>query len=313
MKFSESEAGRKLSIKSALVLIMLGLVIPGVSCASAAQADSSTDAHHQSTDQKSTDGSGVIGAFDGVEIPIDGGVELTEGSHEVGVFLAQREAPAPTVDITLSSAALVERFKREKVFWRQFTIAAAIVDRKDSNVLPSLAAWLNHEDRHIRGNVAFVFARLGDPRGFQIVVDILTERSDRPEGQGMVSASSDGRYHVERQIEADRYYAAHLLGDLRDPRGVPILASLLKDKEVNSIVPWALGQIGDKSAVGPLLDALDIDDPSMRVLAIYALETLNAKEAVPRLIALLDDHRKSNFGAQVSVAEVARAAIAKLQ
>jgi HEAT repeat protein len=51
----------------------------------------------------------------------------------------------------------------------------------------------------------------------------------------------------------------------------------------------------------------------MRVLAIYALETLNAKEAVPRLISLLDDHRKSNFGATVSVAEAARAAIAKLQ
>ena len=78
-------------------------------------------------------------------------------------------------------------------------------------------------------------------------------------------------------------------------------------------MPWALGQIGDKSAAGPLLDALDEDSPSMRVLAIYALETLNAKEAVPRLISLLDDHRKSNFGAQVSVAEAAKAAIAKLQ
>ena len=197
--------------------------------------------------------------IDGVEIPIDAGVELTEGSHQVVVFVAQREAPAPIVDVTLLSAALVERFTREKVFWRQFTIAAAIVDRKDSSVLPSLAAWLNHEDA------------------------------------------------------ADRYYAAHLLGDLRDPRGVPILASWLKDKEVSSIVPWALGEIGDKSAVGPLLDALDDDNPSLRVLAIYALETLNAKEAVPRLIALLGDHRKSNFGAQVSVAEAAKAAIAKLQ
>ena len=115
------------------------------------------------------------------------------------------------------------------------------------------------------------------------------------------------------QDAEDRYYAAHLLGDLRDPRAIPILVPLLKDKEVNSIVPWALGQIGDTSAVGPLLDALDEDSPSMRVLAIYALEALNAKEAVPRLISLLDDHRKSNFGAQVSVAEAAKAAIAKLQ
>jgi HEAT repeat protein len=219
----------------------------------------------------------------------------------------------PAVDKTHSSAALVEQFKSEKVFWRQFTIAREIVDRKDSSVLPSLAAWLSHEDRHVRGNAAFIFGGLGDPRGFQVITDMLTDRSDRPEGQGIATASSDGRYHVERQIATDRYYAAHLLGDLRDPRAVPILVPLLKDSEVNSIVPWALGQIGNKSAVGPLLDALDEDNPSMRVLAIYALEALNAKEAVPRLISLLDDHRKSNFGAQVSVSEAAKAAIAKLQ
>ena len=51
----------------------------------------------------------------------------------------------------------------------------------------------------------------------------------------------------------------------------------------------------------------------MRVLVIYALETLHATEALPRLTVLLNDHRKSTFGAQVSVADAAKAAIAKLQ
>jgi HEAT repeat protein len=213
----------------------------------------------------------------------------------------------------VSSGTLVEQFKSEKVFWRQFAIAKEIVDRRDMSVLPSLVAWLSHEDRHVRGNVAFVFAGLGDARGFQSITDILTDRSDRLEGQGIAMAPSDGRYRVERQIAADRYYAAHLLGDLRDPRAVPILVQLLKDTEVNSIVPWALGQVGDKRAIAPLLDVLDDDSPSMRVLSIYALEALNAKEALPRLISLLDDDRKSNFGAQVSVAEAAKGAIAKLQ
>jgi hypothetical protein len=244
---------------------------------------------------------------DGVETVSDTGVELTEGSHEVVVFVT-REAPAPTVDKTLSSAALVEQFKSENVFWGQFTIASEIVARKDSSVLPSLAAWLSHEDRHVRGNAAFIFGGLGDPRGFQVITDILTDHSDRP--PGFIAA---GNWTLTAQIRSDRYYAAHLLGDLRDPRAVPILVPLLKDEEVNSIVPWALGQIGDKRAVGPLLDVLDEDDPSMRVLSIHALENLNAIEAIPRLIALLDDHRKSNFGAQVSVAEAAKAAIAKLQ
>jgi HEAT repeat protein len=249
---------------------------------------------------------------DGVETAVDAGIDLTEGSHEVVVFVAPLERAAPGIQTTLSSAALVEQFKNEKAFWRQFTIAQEIVARRDPRVLPSLTAWLNHEDRHIRANAAFIFSGLGDPRGFEVVTDILTDRSDRPEGQGRVIAPSDGRYRVEQQIAADRYYAVHLLGDLRDPRAVPVLVPLLKDSEVNSTVPWALEQIGDKSAVGPLLEALD-DNPTMRVLVIYALETLDAKEAIPRLMSLLDDERKSRFGAQVSVAEAAKAAIAKLQ
>jgi HEAT repeat protein len=207
----------------------------------------------------------------------------------------------------------VARFKSEKVFWQQFLIAQQIVERHDAGAIPSLIGWLTHQDRHIRGNAAFIIGRLGDPRGFQVIADILADRSDRPEGQGIPGVAGDGRYHVAPQIAADRYYAARLLGNLRDPQAVPILVSLLKDPEVNYVVPWALGEIGDKRGVGPLIDLLDDDSPSMRVLAIYALETLNAKEALPRLISLLDDQRLSNFGVQASVADAARAAIAKLR
>jgi len=72
-----------------------------------------------------------------------------------------------------------------------------------------------------------------------------------------------------------------------------------------------------KSATGapipPLIAALDNDDPSSRVLVIYALEELHAKEAVARLMTLVNDDRKSRFGALVTVSEAAKAAIAKLR
>ena len=42
-------------------------------------------------------------------------------------------------------------------------------------------------------------------------------------------ARAAGLSWLPGQIRQDRYYAAHLLGDLKDPRGVPILVSLLKD------------------------------------------------------------------------------------
>ena len=55
---------------------------------------------------------------------------------------------------------------------------------------------------------------------------------------------------------------------------------------------------------------MERDDPSVRVLAISALETLNAREALPRLRELLQDNRRSNLGERTTVAEAARHAIA---
>jgi HEAT repeat protein len=106
--------------------------------------------------------------------------------------------------------------------------------------------------------------------------------------------------------------AAHLLAELGDPQAIPELVPLLKDPDINYKVAWALGEIGDRRAVGPLLDALDDGSPSIRVPAIRALETLRAKEALPHLIPLLSDNRKPDGGG-VSVAEAARAAIENLQ
>lgn len=250
---------------------------------------------------------------DGKSYPTTKGIALAEGEHDVVVFVAPREAPKPTVDSTQTSSALVEQFKSEKIFWKQMEIAKVIAGKHDTSVLPPLADWLGHQDRHIRGNVAFIFASFGDPRGLQTISDILGDRTERPEGQGIPTASSDGRYRFERQVASDRYYAARLLGDLRDPRGVALLVPLLDDPETQSIAPWSLGQIGDKRAIPPLIAALDKDDPSQRVLVIYALETLQAKEAVPRLLTLVNDNRQSRFGALVTVSEAAKAAIAKLK
>jgi hypothetical protein len=246
---------------------------------------------------------------DGVQVPAGEAVEVAEGSHEVVVFVTLREAPKPIFDGTgLSLGVLVDQFKNEKVFWRQFEIAKEIIKRHDASVLSSLVDWLNHEDRLIRGNVAFIFGRLGDARGLQVITDILNDRSDRPEGQGGRTCcnNSGGRYSLALQIKADRYYAVHLLGELGDAQAVSVLVPFLKDPEINYKVSWALGEIGDRRAVGPLLEALDDENPMMRVAAIQALETLHAQEALPRLIHLLSDNSKS-------VADAAKTAIENLQ
>ncbi len=168
---------------------------------------------------------------------------------------------------------------------------------------------MTHDDRHLRGNAAFIYARLGDTRGFDVITAILRDYAERPEGQGIPGS----RWSLRGQILADRYYAAHLLGDLKDHGAVPILVPLLNDPDVNYIVPWSLGQIGDRSAVQPLIGALSDQSPSVRVLAIHALVELKANEALPRLRQILGDNERSNFGKLESVAEAVRSAIDTLE
>jgi HEAT repeat protein len=207
---------------------------------------------------------------------------------------------------------LIRQFESETVFWRQFEVAQAIVAAHDPSVLPKLEPWLTHEDRHLRGNAAFIFAGLGHPRGFDVITAILRDYSERPV-ENPARPNTLGYTTLREQIRQDRYYAAHLLGDLKDPLGISILVPLLTDPDVNYIVPWSLGQIGDRSAIQPLIGTLNDENPSMRVLAIYALVELKATEALPHLRQLLGDNEKSNFGKLESVADAAQAAIAKLQ
>jgi len=209
-----------------------------------------------------------------------------------------------------SASGLVEQFESTTIFWKQFEVAKKIVALHDKSVLQDLEPWLSNEDMHLRGNAAFIFASLGDDRGFQVIKSILEDRSTK---RAVVEIDSTGSLNPGLQIRDDRYYAVHLFGDLRDSRAVPILVPLLKDQEVNSIVPWSLGEIGDKSAIPPLIETLGDNSPDMRVLAIYALEILKAKEALPQLRALLDDDEKIHFDGLGTVAEAARAAIASLE
>ena len=208
----------------------------------------------------------------------------------------------------LSARELLDRFKTEKVAWRQFEIARAMAAANDRGAIVELEAWLTHDDRHLRGNVAFVLGRLGDPRGFDTIAAILADHGPRSAGQGIPG----GKWNLQAQVRADRYYAAHLLGDLKDRRGVDLLVPLLDDEAVDDVVPWSLGEIGDHRAIAPLIEETEEDDPSARVLAIVALERLNAREALPRLRSLLGDHRRANFGDRTTVAETARRAIAVL-
>lgn len=208
-----------------------------------------------------------------------------------------------------SSSDLVREFNESQIFWQQLQVAQKLVGRNDRSVLPKIESYLKNEDRHLRGNAAFVFAGLGDERGFNAIYDILQDRSSpRPEGQGIPG----GGWALAAQIRADRYYAVHLLGLLKSPRAVAVLVPLLKDHDISYKVAWALGEIGDRAAVPPLEDALSDSSPDVRVSSIEALVALQATGALPRLRLLLQDNERIHTGKLETVSESAQSAIAKL-
>jgi HEAT repeat protein len=225
---------------------------------------------------------------------------VTTAMLAVTVACARESAPADR---------LLDEFEKTSVSWRQLDIARQIVRTGDQRAVQRLAPWLDHEDRHLRGNAAFVLAALGDDRGFQTIVAMVTDRSARPEGQGIPNAG----FSVARQIRTDRYYAVHLLGELKNPRAVDLLLPLLNDTDVNDKVAWTLAEIGDERARAPLIAALDDRDAHARVSAIQALVKLNAVEALPKLHELLSDDELPSAGDRVPVAETARAAIAEIE
>jgi HEAT repeat protein len=62
-----------------------------------------------------------------------------------------------------------------------------------------------------------------------------------------------------------------------------------------------------------LIEALKSGNSDVRVIAIQSLEHLHATEAWPALRLLLEDNKRSHFGALVTVAETAKAAIGSLE
>jgi hypothetical protein len=140
----------------------------------------------------------------------------------------------------LSTSELLARFRTTEMFWRQREIGEFLVTRRGPAVNEALVPMLTSEDRHVRANAAYVLAKHGDQRGFDTLFAILKDWSARACGQGVPA----GPCTSDSQRVADRYYAVHLLGELRDPRAIPVLAKLTDDPEVGYKVQWALGEIG---------------------------------------------------------------------
>jgi phycocyanobilin lyase subunit alpha len=103
----------------------------------------------------------------------------------------------------------------------------------------------------------------------------------------------------QREDLGARYYAAWWLGKFRinDQLAIAALLTALEDEQdrapdggypLRRNAARALGKLGDKQAVEPLIRCLEFPDYYVREAAAQALESLEDQRCVPTLIKLLD-------------------------
>jgi phycocyanobilin lyase subunit alpha len=103
----------------------------------------------------------------------------------------------------------------------------------------------------------------------------------------------------QREDLGARYYAAWWLGRFRvkEPEAIATLIGALEDETdrtpdggypLRRNAATALGKLGDRQAVLPLIQCLECEDYYVRESAAQALEMLGDRAAIPSLIKLLD-------------------------
>ena len=135
-------------------------------------------------------------------------------------------------------------------------------DRRFAN---NLATLLFDENRFVRSAAVEALGKLGDCSAVGMLVDFLTKQLPHGESTGAMTAKGSGvvigTHHNLPQILsgmellAQKAKAIKVLGDLHAVEAViPIIENGLQaDYQLVAISAYALGQIGDRRAVGPLV------------------------------------------------------------
>lgn len=159
------------------------------------------------------------------------------------------------VCLAQSAAELLQEFKTAEYSFQQAKIGEKLANLNDKSVVPALLALLKSNDRAVRCNAGYVLSRLGEERGLLAILAELQDRQPRPtRGESCNGCKTE---FSPAQIEQDRYYAAHVLGQLGDARAVPALVEVLQGDSLNYQAALVLGRLGDARAIPALLAALE--------------------------------------------------------
>ena len=174
----------------------------------------------------------------------------------------------------------------------------------DLSAVAPLAGLVNDPEYHVRKSVilalrALADAGVEDPTIADAIVAALEDSDFEVRLLATVSVSHTRGSRataallglLQGSYEKNKWYAARALGEIGDKGAVDPLIEMLKAPAGNqrSVAAFALGLLGDSRAVPPLLDALKDPDEKVRASAADSLGWLEAHEAVEALKGLVSD------------------------
>ena len=188
--------------------------------------------------------------------------------------------------------------------WRARALAAELLGRVgNAKAVPALLDTVRAtriEDADVRDIALRALARIGDSRSVQPLVKALeaAEAWLAPHIADILARHGEAAIDpllalLDRGAQPRaRAWAANVLGELHAARAFPALLRCLDDTddEVRAKSATALGRLGDRRAVGPLLDRMLADPaPFVRARIANALGQFGGGEVTDRLVHALGD------------------------
>jgi HEAT repeat protein len=152
------------------------------------------------------------------------------------------------------------------------------------------------EDIPVRGYLAIVLGELQDPSS----VALLTEGLQRDEklksvdwdreGLAAVLGLGPSAKDIRELLLKNQIYTLYALGSIGDNSAVPVVREFAKNREpdIRQVAAWALGKLKDERAVEDLRVLLNDPEDDVRWNAALSLARLGNSESAELLMKLLD-------------------------
>jgi HEAT repeat protein len=193
---------------------------------------------------------------------------------------------------------------------------------RDRQKMPHSEYWSRTQDAwRLQYIATLVLGMIGDPRAVNPLIEATRDPHSASEAAIALGEIGDGRAipalrEMVRLLPSERHRAGWALARLGEPEGFELLIDVARsdlgwDQRRHAIL--ALGGLRYRGAVEPLVKLLRDPNVHLRVAAARALGQIGDPAALPALRAALEDQTRTTQNEDVSVSEIARQAIERLE